>query len=178
MDTLTLRKQIRALVEPSVHHLGYDLVAVEWCGGRQGPILRLSIEKPGGVTIRDCSKVSTALSPVLDADDPIKAKYNLEVSSPGMERPIERLADFQRFAGYKTKLKLVEGHPRRRYTGQLAGVDGEDILIVVDGVEHRIFVDTIERAHLVLTLNEYEELAGAATVSPVLNESGGTDDLK
>jgi ribosome maturation factor RimP len=178
MDTLNLRKQIRALVEPSVHHLGYDLVAVEWCGGRQGPILRLSIEKPGGVTIRDCSKVSVALSPVLDADDPINAKYVLEVSSPGMERPVERMADFERFAGYNVKLKLVEGHPRRRYTGQLAGVDSDDILVTVDGVVHRIFVDTIERAHLVLSLNEYEELAGATEGLTVLNESGGTDDLK
>jgi ribosome maturation factor RimP len=178
MDTYQLRREVRALVEPSVHHLGYDLVAVEWCGGRQGPILRLSIEKPGGVTIRDCSRVSSALSPVLDADDPIRSKYNLEVSSPGIRRPVERIEDFIRFSGRKVKLKLVEGHPRRRYTGQLLGVDGGDVRIQVDGTEHRIFLDTIEQAHLVLTLEEYEELSGGNTARPVSKEPGGTDDLK
>ena len=161
-----------------MHHLGYDLVAVEWCGGRQGPILRLSIEKPGGVTIRDCSRVSSALSPVLDTDDLIKAKYNLEVSSPGIQRPVERIADFILYSGRRAKLKLVEGHPRRRYTGELVGVDGGDVLIKVDGTEHRIFLDTIEQAHLVLTLEEYEELSGGNTALPVSKEPGGTDDLK
>ena len=95
-----------------------------------------------------------------------------------MDRPIERVADFARFAGRKVKLKLVEGHPRRRYTGQLAGVDGQDVLIQVDGTEYRIFLDTIERAHLVLTLEEYKELTGSSLEQPVSNEPGGTDDLK
>jgi ribosome maturation factor RimP len=91
---------------------------------------------------------------------------------------VERIEDFVRFVGSKAKLKLVEGHPRRRYTGLLAGVDGQDVLIQVDGTEHRIFLDTIERAHLVLSLEEYEELSGSGVEQPDSDEPGGTDDLK
>jgi ribosome maturation factor RimP len=154
-----LEQQIRALAEPTVARLGFDLVAVEWGSGRQGPILRLSIDGAGGVSAQDCATVSEQLSPLLDASDPISSSYNLEVSSPGIERPVQRKQDFERFHGYRVKIRLSEGPPRRRYTGVIGPVENDELVLVVDGQEHRVPLDLIERAHLVLDLDEYQKLA-------------------
>lgn len=161
MNPLDLQHQVRELVEPSIERLGYELVAVEWLTGQQGRILRLSIDRPGGISPQDCATVSEAISPVLDESDPIASRYHLEVSSPGIDRPIQLARDFTRFTGYRAKLKLIEGPPRRRYTGALRGLDGDEVLIEVDGTEHRVALDTIERAHLVLDLDEFQKLAEA-----------------
>lgn len=163
MDPIDLRQTVRELLEPTVARLGFDLVAVEWLGGRRGAVLRLSIEgateKGPGVSADDCAKVTERVSPLLDEADPIPGRYTLEVSSPGIERPVQRPADFERFNGYRAKIRLVEGPPRRRYTGTLCGVDEHDLLVMVDGAEHRLPLDTIERCHLDLTLEEYQSLA-------------------
>lgn len=162
MDPTSLQHKIRALVEPTVSRLGYDLVAVEWTGARRGPLLRLSIDAPGGVDADDCAKVSESVSPLLDASDPIPSSYTLEVSSPGIERPVQRREDFTRFAGYRIKIRLFEGPPRRRYAGVLGPLDGDDVVVTVDGVEHRVALEDIERANLVLDLDEYQKLGGAS----------------
>lgn len=159
MDALELRDRIRALTEPTLARLGFDLVAVEWTGARKGRVLRLSIDAPAGVDADDCARVSEQLSPLLDAADPIDGSYHLEVSSPGIERPVQRRSDFERFRGYRVKIKLVEGPPRRRYTGVIGPLDGDELLVSVDGTEHRIPLDTVESAHLVLDLDEYQKLA-------------------
>ena len=93
MDPFSLQIEIRALVETTVSRLGFDLVAVEWGTGRQGAMLRLSIDAPGGVSAEDCARVSEQVSPLLDASDPISSSYTLEVSSPGIERPVQRRQD-------------------------------------------------------------------------------------
>ena len=153
-----LVQRVRDLVEPSIGRLGFDLVAVEWLGDTRGPILRLSIDGPKGIDAKDCAQVSRYIEPVLDEADPIDSAYKLEVSSPGIDRPVQRLTDFQRFEGYRVKIRLEEGHPRRRYTGRLAGVDGDEIHVEVDGAVHVLRHDTIQRAHLVLDLDEYQKL--------------------
>lgn len=155
MDSLDLQRRIRTLIEPTVERMGFDLTAVEW----NGKVLRVSIDAPGGIDADDCANVSEQVSPLLDAEDPIPGRYVLEVSSPGIDRPIQRKVDFERFRGFRAKLRLLEGPPRRRYTGVIGPVDGDELLISVDGVEHRIPLDLVESAHLVLTLAEYEKLA-------------------
>ena len=163
VDPIDLRDTVRKLLEPTIARAGFDLVAVEWLGGRRGAVLRLSIEGAGeegpGVTADDCARVSERVSPLLDEADPIPGRYTLEVSSPGIARPVQRVADFVRFTGYRVKIRLVEGPPRRRYTGVIRGVDEHDLLVDVDGAEHRLSLDTIERAHLDLTIDEYQNLA-------------------
>lgn len=161
MDPHSLRARVRQLIEPTVDRLGFELAAVEWTGGGRGGVLRLTIDHPQGVTADDCGQVSEMVSPLLDEDDPISGAYNLEVSSPGIKRPLQRRQDFERFVGYRAMLRLEPGPPRRNYKGLLKGVE-EDILVVeVDGQEHRLLLDAIERAHLVLELEEFMELSRA-----------------
>lgn len=160
MDASVLQRTIRELVEPTIVRLGFDLVAVEWSGDQRGRVLRLSIDAPGGVSAEDCARVSEQISPLLDAADPIESRYNLEVSSPGIDRPVQRRVDFERFRGYRVRLKLHEGPPRRRYVGIIGPIDEDELLLSVDGTEHRIPLDLIESARLVLTLDEYQKLAG------------------
>ncbi len=171
MDNRVLESQIREMIEPSVTRLGYDLVAVEYLGGTGTSTLRVSIDKPGGINADDCGIVSEKISPVLDEEDPIASKYHLEVSSPGIERPLQRPVDFTRFLGYRARIRASAGAQRRRATGTLKSFEpGTDpvgpgheargvVTLLVDGVDVVLPLDLIERAHLVLTLEEYQQLA-------------------
>ena len=154
-----LKIRVRELIEPSINRLGFDLVAVEWLGDTRGPILRLSIDSPEGIAARHCAQVSRYVEPLLDEADLVDRAYTLEVSSPGIERPVQRRKDFLRYKGYKARIRLEEGHPRRRYSGTLMGVDELDVLIEVDGEQHRLLFETIQSANLVLSLQEYQELS-------------------
>jgi ribosome maturation factor RimP len=161
MDYRVLESQIREIVEPTVIRLGYDLVAVEWLGGRGSATLRVSIDRRGGISADDCAAVSDRISPLLDEADPIDAPYHLEVSSPGIERPLQRPVDFARFVGRRVRVRAGAGAQRRRCTGVLSRVEGDPPVatFVVDGVDVVLPLDLIERAHLVLTLAEYQQLA-------------------
>jgi ribosome maturation factor RimP len=159
LDAIDLRKTVRDLLEPTVVRAGYDLVAVEWLGSRRGPTLRLSIDGPNGVTAEACGLITQKVSPLLDEADPVAGRYFLEVSSPGIDRPVQRQSDFLRFVGYRVKIRLIDGPPRRRYSGTICAVEGDDLVVTVDGADHRIPFDTIERANLELTLDEYQSLA-------------------
>ncbi len=159
MDPHSLRKHIRKLIEPTVDRLGFELAAVEWTGGTRGGVLRLTIDHPQGVTADDCGQISEMVSPLLDEDDPISGTYNLEISSPGIKRPLQRRQDFDRFVGYRVKLRLEPGPPRRNYTGLLKGVEGDMLVVEVDGQEHHLILDAIEKAHLVLELEEFLQLS-------------------
>ena len=173
MDPITLQHQIRALVEASVRHQGFDLVAVELGGGKTGQVLRLSIDRPGGVSAADCGEVSSMISPLLDVNDPMSGSYRLEVSSPGIERPLQRLADFDRFAGYQAQIRLTKGHSRRKYSGKLLGTDKDSVLLKENGeIEHRLALAVIERAHLMLSLEEYQ----AMEKNLHAGVEGGSDD--
>lgn len=161
MSSTELRHRLRDLLEPTVTRMGFDLVAVEWLpSGR--PILRISIDGPEGVSLDDTARVNERVSLILDEADPIASAYALEVSSPGIDRPVQRLADFGRFAGFRVKITLVEGHPRRRYTGTLRGIEGEIVRVEVDGVVHDLDFPEIESAKLQLELDEYARLAPGA----------------
>jgi ribosome maturation factor RimP len=138
---------VRGVVEP----MGYELVGVELTsGGRGGEILRVYIDREGGIMLDDCSAVSHQLSGVLDVEDPIRGEYSLEVSSPGLARPLFELAHFGRFQGERVKLKLARPlGGRRNFTGMLRGVEGDVVLLEVDGELVRIDFDQIDSAKLV-----------------------------
>ena len=141
---------LQELFEPSVTALGYDFVAVELTGDGSQTILRIYIDLPGGITVDDCQRVSRQVSAVLDVEDPISGEYTLEVSSPGLDRPLVRREDFERFAGEDVKIHTGETVlGRRNFTGRLQGVEQNLVLVEVDNEIYEIDLRNIERARLV-----------------------------
>ncbi len=148
-----IAERARRLLEPLVAREGFELVEVEW--GREGPawVLRLFVDRPGGVTIEHCQELSRTVEPVLDVEDFIEPSYNLEVSSPGLDRPLRRPADFERFAGQRAHLKTyapiaTPTGPRKNWTGTLKGFHEGAVEIDVDGTVHRVPHEAIAKAHL------------------------------
>lgn len=141
------------LVEPILARDAFELVEVEWGREASGWVLRLFIDRPGGVTIDHCQEVSRTIDTVLDVEDFIDRTYHLEVSSPGSERPLRRPADFQRFSGRRARLKAqrpVEtgAGPRTSWTGTLLGYRDGMVEIEVDGRLHSVPHDQIAKARL------------------------------
>jgi ribosome maturation factor RimP len=143
------------LLDPVAEAAGYEIVRLRLMGGDQQRRLQIMAERPDGdMNVEDCAKLSRAVSEVLDAADPITGEYVLEVSSPGVDRPLTRLKDFATYEGYEARLELdrmAEG--RKRFRGQLAGVDGDNVAIDLEGEEHTALIPFawIIDAKLVLT---------------------------
>jgi ribosome maturation factor RimP len=156
-NRIDTRTQIRSLVEPTIEAEGFRLIAVQISGDVSGDIVRLYCEG-NDFGIDDCARISRALSPVLDVEDPMGGPYRLEVSSPGIERPIQSAADFERFAGFRAKLRLIPGPERRRYSGELRGFEDGNILIDIDGELQLVALDLLDWGHLVLDLDEFSSL--------------------
>ena len=171
--SVDLQNHVRSLIEFTVARLGFDLVAVEWMGGSHGRVLRVSIGSPKGITAEDCVQLSRRITPIIDADDPVSGNYRLEVSSPGLHRPIQTLEDFERLAGYQAKIRMEEGLSRRNFMGTLVGVDEDEIILCVDGVDTRLSYFAIERAHLKLDLEEYQQLEQQLYGDTIAKEVGG-----
>lgn len=141
---------LQDLLEPGVTALGYDLVGVELTGDGSQTILRVYIELPGGISVEDCAKVSHQVSAILDVEDPIPGEYTLEVSSPGLDRPLFKRKDFERFTGEDVKIHTAEAVlGRRNFTGCLRGLDQDLVLVEVDNEIYEIDLGNIERARLV-----------------------------
>lgn len=142
--------EIWNVVEPVVHAMGYEFVGATF-GGRAGDrILRVYIDAGEGVTIDDCEAVSRQLSAMLDVEDPVGEAYVLEVSSPGIDRPLLRETDYQRFTGEQAFIRLFDAvDGRRRFKGVLGGVEDRALLIEVDGRTWRLPLAAVEEAHLV-----------------------------
>lgn len=138
------------LLEPTVERLGYELADVEARLGGQGGLVRITIDKPEGIDLDDCEKVSLAVSALLDVEDPVPGNYNLEVSSPGLDRKLTKVEHFQRFEGETVKVQMrfpIEG--RRRFRGTLVSSNDENIVVEVDGEAHSLPLATIDTARLV-----------------------------
>jgi ribosome maturation factor RimP len=145
-------RRLAGIVTPTIAGLGFELVRVRLMGGRR-PVLQIMAERPeGGIEVEDCARISRAVSAVLDVEDPISSEYTLEVSSPGIDRPLTRLKDFERWEGYEAKVETAEPiDGRRRFKGVLEGVeDGEVRLAIPEGTIGLAF-DMIADAKLVLT---------------------------
>ncbi|RMF94969.1 MAG: ribosome maturation factor RimP [Gammaproteobacteria bacterium] len=157
-------EQLRALLEPAVERLGYELADLELrLGGRHG-LLRLTIDCPAGVGLDDCERVSHAVSALLDVDDPIPGQYNLEVSSPGLDRRLAKPEHFDRFAGSELRLRLrALRDGRRRLRGRLLRREADEICVLVDGSEWRLPLSEIEEARLVPDWNSVKPGASRQT---------------
>jgi ribosome maturation factor RimP len=152
-----LAAQIAAIAEPVLADLGFRLIRVV-LSGRNGSTVQIMAERPDGMlTVEECAEISRRLSPVLDAHDPIQGQYTLEVSSPGIDRPLVRPSDFEAWAGHEAKIEmkeLISG--RKRFRGMLEGVEGDEVRIEVeiDQIGRQVVglpVGLIGEARLVLT---------------------------
>jgi len=143
-------EELRKLLEPTIEKMGYELIDLELqLGGKSGAV-RLFIDHPEGIGLDDCEKVSRVISALLDVEDPLPGHYNLEVSSPGLDRKLTKIEHFQRFAGEIVKVKTrfpVGG--RKRFRGTLLSSDDETIVVEVDGESHTLPMATIDSARLV-----------------------------
>lgn len=138
------------LVEPVVASMGYEMVGAVFGGKPNDRLLRVYIDAPSGITVDDCEAVSHQLSAVLDVDDPVGEAYTLEVSSPGVDRPLFSESDYARFVGEQAFVRThepIEG--RRRFKGLLCGVEDGAVVIEVDGRSWRLPFDRVEEAHLI-----------------------------
>ena len=146
-----LRDTLTALLQPVVEGLGYELWELEYQPGRGNALLRLYIdtEAHAGITVDDCERVSRATSDTLDAADPIPGNYTLEVSSPGIERPLRTARHFAPYAGETVFVEMVHlVDERRRFTGRLVASDDSTIEVEVEGRTHRLPLSGIRKAHL------------------------------
>jgi len=149
-----MRDALMRLLEPPIEALGYELVDIEFAREGRGGVLRIFIDcragnSSAGVTVDDCARVSHAVSQVLETQDPIKGHYTLEVSSPGFDRILRTRAHFDRFLGERifAELKVpIDG--RRRYVGRLKSIEGDTIVMEVDGKAHNLPLERIQKARL------------------------------
>ncbi len=158
---MDLSYRVQQLIEPSIGDLGFDIIRVQ-ISGKEKPAMQIMVEHKGGpgdrpgdrqgMTVDDCATISRAVSALLEVEDPIKLSYTLEVSSPGVDRPLVRIGDFERFQGLQAKIEVnrpLDG--RRRFKGRLLGVEGDNVRILVDGVEVDLPHPDIHRAKLLMT---------------------------
>ena len=165
-------KRIAEIVQPVIEDLGYELVRLRLITGKQ-TIMQIMAERPdGGIEVDDCAKISTEVSAILDVEDLVDAEYALEVSSPGIDRPLTRLKDFATYEGYEAKIEtneLIEG--QRRFKGELRGVQDGEVLIEIQQGTIGLPFEWLADAKLVLTDALIDESLKA-------RKNGGLDESK
>lgn len=143
-------EQLQALLAPVVEALGYECWGVEFISQGRHSVLRVYIDRPEGILIDDCEAVSRQVSGILDVEDPISGEYTLEVSSPGMDRPLFTLEQFVKHAGEQVKIRLRSPYEgRRNYQGILRGVEEQDVVVLVDDHEYLLPIDSIDKANII-----------------------------
>jgi ribosome maturation factor RimP len=161
MDKSPREKKIERIITPTAESMGYEIVRIMLIGAGK-PTLQVMAEKPdGSMPVDDCGRLSQAISAVLDVENVMEGAYFLEVSSPGIDRPLTRLKDFEKYAGYEAKIEIDPAqNGRKRFKGRLKGVQGDDV-VVIDDEQHgpaALPFDIIQKAKLLLT----DELLKAA----------------
>lgn len=150
MDSI---RRVEKLIEPVLADMGFELVRVQMFGTKR-PTLQVMAERTdrAPMTVDHCADISRAVSALLDVEDPVSGAYTLEVSSPGIDRPLVRAGDFERFSGHEAKVEmhgLVEG--RRRFQGRISGISGDSVLLATKDGEVALPIEDIQQAKLVLT---------------------------
>ncbi len=141
---------LHAMVEPVVTAMGFELWGIDFLSHGKHSRLVIYIDHENGVSVGDCADISRQVSAIFDVEDPVRGEYRLEVSSPGMDRPLYTLDQFDRYRGHDVALKLrtpFEG--RRKFQGLLAGVEGDEVLLQVEGEEYCFPIDSIDQAQVV-----------------------------
>jgi len=171
MDLIAKTAIDRRLAEIVKPVMGFELVRLRLMGG-QTKTLQIMAERPdGGIEVDECADISNAVSAVLDVEDPVTDAYTLEVSSPGIDRPLTRLKDFDTFEGYEAKVEtaeLIDG--RKRFKGTLAGIEGDDVLINIEEGTVGLHFDWLADAKLVLTDDLIKEMLRARKAAGLVED--------
>lgn len=168
-------RKLADIVAPVIEDMGFELVRLRLMGGKTHT-LQIMAERPGGgIEVDECAQISNAVSAILDVEDPLADSYTLEVGSPGVDRPLTRMKDFEAYEGYEAKVEtaeLIDG--RKRFRGILAGIEGEDVLINIEDQGETVTVglnfDWLADAKLMLTDDLIKEMLKARKEAGVLNE--------
>lgn len=165
-------RRLAEIITPVIEGMGFELVRVRLMGGKTH-VLQIMADRPqGGIEVDDCAALSTAISAVLDVEDPIMDAYTLEVSSPGIDRPLTRLKDFEVFEGYEARIetaRMIDG--RKRFKGVLAGVEGNEVLMNVEEGTIGLDFDWLADAKLILTDDLIREMLRARKSAGVIDET-------
>jgi ribosome maturation factor RimP len=160
---MALQDRLEQMLEPLVNNLGYELVLLEFNPHRGAASLRLYIDAPGGITLGDCEAVSREVEGLLDVEDPIPQGYRLEVSSPGLDRPLVKPAHFERFAGSPARIQLIAPvNGQRRFRGVLRGMHGTQVVLQTDAGTVELALAQIEHARLVPDFEDGRETRTAS----------------
>jgi len=143
-----LVQRLTELLEPAATAQGFELVAVEQAGGRGTPVLRVLLDREGGITLDAVASANEWISALLDEEDPFNGPYTLEISSPGVDRPLVKREDYARFVGETVSLKVTTGDKRKSWTGVLLGIEGDLIALDVEGERVIVEFDTVQKARL------------------------------
>ena len=169
-------RRLADIVTPVIEGLGFELVRIRLMGGATRTLQIMADRPDGGIVVDDCGEISLAVSAVLDVEDPIEENFVLEVSSPGIDRPLTRLKDFEMWKGWEACIEtteLIDG--RRRFKGMLAGVEGEEVLIELDDGAEPVTIglqfDWLSDAKLILTDDLITEMLRQKKVSGAFDES-------
>ncbi|GFE49314.1 ribosome maturation factor RimP [Roseobacter cerasinus] len=165
-------RRMAEIITPVIEDMGFELVRVRLMSGKS-TTLQIMADKPeGGIEVDDCAEISQAVSAILDVEDPILDEYTLEVSSPGIDRPLTRLKDFEMFEGYEAKIEtgeMIDG--RRRFKGELAGIEDDEVLINVAEGTIGLKFDWLSDAKLVLTDDLIKEMLRQRKASGAIDET-------
>lgn len=164
-------RRLAEILQPVIEGMGYELVRLRFMGGKTKTLQIMAQRPDGGIEVDECAEISTAVSAVLDVEDPIDDNFTLEVSSPGIDRPLTRLKDFDDWEGYEAKLEtteLIDG--RRRFKGILAGTEGDEVLIEVEEGTIGLKFDWLSDAKLVLTDDLIRDMLRARKAAGIVDE--------
>ncbi len=181
-------RRLAEIAQPVIEGMGFELVRIRLMG-REYKTVQIMAERPdGGIEVDDCANISTALSAVFDVEDPITDEYTLEVSSPGIDRPLTRLKDFDAWQGYEAKIEtneMIDG--QRRFKGELAGVQDNEVLITIDKGTIGLKFEWLSDAKLVLSDELISEMLKQRKAAGSIDENklddtvtgnGSTEDRK
>ena len=146
-------QKLTDLLKPAVEETGKTLLGVEYLSAGNNSVLRLFIDHENGIDVDDCAEVSRQVGAILDVEDPISCEYSLEVSSPGVDRPLFELAHFQAVIGETVNVKLsMPLNGRRKFKGPLLAIENDSLIVEVDGIDYELAVNNIDKANLVAKL--------------------------
>ena len=168
-------RRLAEIVTPAIEGLGFELVRIRLMGGKTATLQIMADRPEGGIDVDDCAAISTAVSAVLDVEDPIEDNYNLEVSSPGIDRPLTRLKDFDAWQDYEAKLETSEQiDGRKRFKGVLRGTENNDVLIEIENDGEMVVIgldfDWLSDAKLVLTDDLITEMLRQRKAAGIIDE--------